>query len=102
MINVSEGEEEEESSEEKTESEEGEGSEESEEFPKLSIQDIELLMKNTEIWDNLLNGKISVDDAKRLFEETYKEYAEADSRKKLKGAMSKKSKKKSKKKEKAA
>ncbi len=55
-----------------------------EEFPKLSIQDIELLMKNTEIWDNLLNGKISVDEAKRLFEDNYKDYEKRDSRRKAK------------------
>nr|WP_016731974.1 RNA polymerase subunit Rpo13 [Sulfolobus islandicus] len=69
-----------------------------EEFPKLSIQDIELLMKNTEIWDNLLNGKISVDEAKRLFEDNYKDYEKRDSRRKAKKAVSKKVKKTNKKK----
>ncbi|ACP35831.1 conserved hypothetical protein [Sulfolobus islandicus Y.G.57.14] len=68
-----------------------------EEFPKLSIQDIELLMKNTEIWDNLLNGKISVDEAKRLFEDNYKDYEKRDSRRKAKKAVSKKVKKTNKK-----
>ncbi|QGA54811.1 RNA polymerase Rpo13 [Sulfolobus sp. E5-1-F] len=71
-----------------------------EELPKLSIQDIELLMKNTEIWDSLLNGKISIEEAKKLFEDNYKEYEKRDSRRKTKRAVSKKV-KKTKKKEKS-
>ncbi|AAK40725.1 RNA polymerase Rpo13 [Saccharolobus solfataricus] len=70
------------------------------EFPKLSIQDIELLMRNTEIWDNLLNGKITLEEAKKLFEDNYKEYEKRDSRRKAKKAVSKKV-KKTKKKEKS-
>ncbi|QGA67653.1 RNA polymerase Rpo13 [Sulfolobus sp. E11-6] len=69
-----------------------------EELPKLSIQDIELLMKNTEIWDSLLNGKISIEEAKKLFEDNYKEYEKRDSRRKTKRAVSKKVKKTKKKK----
>lgn len=65
---------EEEVSEEISEEKEGEESKEveevEEEFPKLSIQDIELLMKNTEIWDKLLDGKISIEDAKRYLRKT--------------------------------
>ncbi|AWR97185.1 RNA polymerase Rpo13 [Acidianus sulfidivorans JP7] len=54
-----------EETEDKTEEEE-EG-----ELPPLSLQDIELLMKNTEVWDDLISGKISVEEAKKLFTENY-------------------------------
>ncbi|AWR94518.1 RNA polymerase subunit Rpo13 [Acidianus brierleyi] len=54
---------------EETTSEEKEPREEDSEFPAVSLQDIELLMKNTEVWYELLNGKISLDDAKKLFEQ---------------------------------
>ncbi|MEW9490901.1 MAG: RNA polymerase subunit Rpo13 [Candidatus Aramenus sulfurataquae] len=43
--------------------------EEDSEFPAVSLQDIELLMKNTEIWHELLKGKISVEEAKKILEE---------------------------------
>lgn len=57
-------------------------------------------MRNTEIWDNLLNGKITLEEAKKLFEDNYKEYEKRDSRRKAKKAVSKKV-KKTKKKEKS-
>ncbi|TRM85090.1 RNA polymerase Rpo13 [Sulfolobus sp. F3] len=79
------------------ESSAGEGEEkveeESEELPKLSIKDIELLMKNTQIWDDLLNGKISVDEAKLNFDQIFKEYEGGDSKKKTKRVPAKKVKK---------
>jgi hypothetical protein len=59
---------EEENEETTTEEKEPRGEEDSE-FPAVSLQDIELLMKNTEVWYELLNGKISLDDAKKLFEQ---------------------------------
>jgi|OSPMetMinimDraft_2_1075162.scaffolds.fasta_scaffold00046_8 hypothetical protein len=96
---------EEEVSAEISEEKEGEESKEveevEEEFPRLSIQDIELLMKNTEIWDKLLDGKISIEDAKKIFEENYKEYEERDSRRKVKKSGGAKKTKKAKKKEKS-
>ncbi|EZQ03098.1 MULTISPECIES: RNA polymerase subunit Rpo13 [Acidianus] len=40
-------------------------------LPAMSLQDIELLMKNTDVWYNLISGKISIEEAKKLFEENY-------------------------------
>jgi len=51
--------------EEKVEEEEEEDSE----FMFTSIEDIELLVKNTEVWDSLLQGKITIEQAKKVFEE---------------------------------
>ncbi|BDC19215.1 RNA polymerase subunit Rpo13 [Acidianus sp. HS-5] len=60
--------------EEKTEEEE-------EELPALTLQDIELLMKNTEVWDELIAGKISIEEAKKMFEENYEDLANSQKRK---------------------
>ncbi len=69
--------EEEEPKEEKEEKTE----EEEEELPALTLQDIELLMKNTEVWDELIAGKITIDQAKKLFEENYEDLANTQKRK---------------------
>lgn len=45
--------------------------EEEEELPSLSLQDIELLMRNTEVWDELISGKINIEQAKKMFEENF-------------------------------
>ncbi|ARM77104.1 RNA polymerase subunit Rpo13 [Acidianus manzaensis] len=77
--------------EDKTEEEE-EG-----ELPPLSLQDIELLMENTEVWDELISGKISVDEAKQLFSENYSRLSVTTKRKsnsKKKKPIKSKSKKK--------
>ncbi|WP_054836149.1 RNA polymerase subunit Rpo13 [Metallosphaera hakonensis] len=37
--------------------------------PAMSLQDIELLTKNTEVWHNLISGKISLEEAKKEFED---------------------------------
>jgi len=55
-------------------------------LPALSVADIELLMKNSEIWDNLLNGKISVEEAKKMFQELASRYNTSDRKKKKKVA----------------
>ncbi|AEE93617.1 MULTISPECIES: RNA polymerase subunit Rpo13 [Acidianus] len=69
--------EEEEPKEEKEEKTE----EEEEELPALTLQDIELLMKNTEVWDELIAGKITIEQAKKLFEENYEELANSQKKK---------------------
>ncbi len=43
--------------------------EEDSEFPAVSLQDIELLMKNTETWHELLKGKITIEEAAKKLEE---------------------------------
>ncbi|WP_245544620.1 RNA polymerase subunit Rpo13 [Metallosphaera yellowstonensis] len=45
------------------------GEDEEEGVPAMSLQDIELLSKNTEVWYKLISGKIGIEEAKRLFEE---------------------------------
>ncbi|QCO31258.1 RNA polymerase Rpo13 [Metallosphaera sedula] len=35
----------------------------------MSLQDIELLTKNTEVWHRLMSGKISIEEAKKEFED---------------------------------
>lgn len=68
LENEEKGGEEEEIKEGEEEAEEG-AEEEEEELPSLSLQDIELLMKNTKVWDDLIAGKITIDQAKKMFEE---------------------------------
>ncbi len=83
---------------EDTEVEEREDSE----LPFLSIQDIEVLMKNTEIWDKLLQGKIDIEEAKREFEKNGKDFDGIEDKKKAKKQAARKArstKRKSKKKE---
>lgn len=63
--------------------------EDEEELPSLSLQDIELLMRNTEVWDELISGKISVDEAKKLFSENYSKLSLVQ-RKKVSAASKKK------------
>nr|WP_320056932.1 RNA polymerase subunit Rpo13 [Metallosphaera javensis (ex Hofmann et al. 2022)] len=43
--------------------------EEDEGVPAMSLQDIELLTKNTEVWHRLMSGKISIEEAKKEFED---------------------------------
>lgn len=78
---------------EETTSEEKEPREEDSEFPAVSLQDIELLMKNTEVWYELLNGKISLDDAKKLFEQNISSMPQSEGKKTKRKAPAKKVKK---------
>lgn len=82
MIFLAKAEEEEISEVEEEESSEREESEEEfGEFTFTSLEDIELLVKNTEVWDNLLNGKISIEEAKKAFEENFNSIITIESKK---------------------
>ncbi|MEM0288349.1 MAG: RNA polymerase subunit Rpo13 [Metallosphaera sp.] len=58
----------EEESEPQVSSDEVRVEDEDEGIPAMSLQDIELLTKNTDIWHRLIAGKISIDEAKKEFE----------------------------------
>lgn len=47
----------------------GKVEEDEEGVPAMSLQDIELLTKNTEVWHRLMSGKISIEEAKKEFED---------------------------------
>ena len=79
--------------EEKSIEGESEEEEEDSELVFTSIEDIELLVKNTEVWDNLLQGKISLDEAKKAFEENFQLVLKGEKRKKKKGSKKTKAKK---------
>jgi hypothetical protein len=63
---------------------------EDDDLPFLSIQDIEILMRNTEIWDKLLQGKINIDEARREFEVNGRVFDGIEDRKKAKKQASRK------------
>ncbi|BBG24184.1 RNA polymerase subunit Rpo13 [Sulfuracidifex tepidarius] len=74
---------------------------EDDDLPFLSIQDIEILMRNTDIWDKLLQGKIDIEEAKREFEVNGRVFDGIEDRKKAKKQASRKAKSKKKEKKKS-
>ncbi len=73
---------------------------EDDDLPFLSIQDIEILMRNTDIWDKLLQGKIDIEEAKKEFEVNGRVFDGIEDRKKAKKQASRKAKSKKKEKKK--
>jgi hypothetical protein len=79
--------------EEESRGQEAESEETAEEFATMTVADIEVLMKNTEIWDKLLSGRISIEEAKKMFDEVQSSYS-TDKRKKRTTKKAKKAKSK--------
>ncbi|AAY80183.1 RNA polymerase subunit Rpo13 [Sulfolobus acidocaldarius] len=67
------------------------------EFSTVTISDIEMLLKDTEIWDKLLRNELSIEEAKKMFDDVARSYSKADKKKRRvekkpkKGKVTKKS-----------
>ncbi|QKQ99818.1 RNA polymerase Rpo13 [Metallosphaera tengchongensis] len=62
-------------------------------IPALSLQDIELLTKNTEVWYKLISGKISLEEAEKEFNSNFSSYQTKPERRKSRSTKSKTQKK---------